>query len=115
VPLIDDNGLRLTFMQDSAPAHAAIGTVADLRERGIVCVKWPAYSPDLNPIEKLWNWMKDWIQDRYNNNLTGYNALREAVQAAWEAVPEAYLEYELLEMPNRCQAVINANGEQTRY
>jgi transposase len=94
-------------MQDSAPAHAVKGTIEDLRERGILCIQWPLYSPDLNPIETVWNWMKD--------ELRGYDELRTAILAAWEAVPTAYLT-ELLEgMPARCQAVIDANGEHTRY
>jgi hypothetical protein len=40
----------LIFMQDSAPAHVSRDTIQDLEERGIVCIRWPAFSPDLNPI-----------------------------------------------------------------
>jgi hypothetical protein len=59
--------------------------------------------------------MKDWIQDHYDDELCEYDELRTAILAAWEAVPTAYLT-ELLEgMPARCQAVIDANGEHTRY
>ncbi len=122
VPIIDGwirlntiNGQSLTFMQDSAPAHAARGTIQDLRERGVICIQWPSFSPDLNLIEMVWNWMKDWIQNRYDDTLNGYEALRRAIQEAWEAVPEAYLQ-ELLElMPARCQAVIEAEGRHTQY
>ena len=122
IPLIDgwirvkaEEGEQLIFMQDSAPAHVAKGTIQDLQERGIVCIRWPAYSPDLNPIEKVWNWMKDWIQERYDDNLRGYDELREAITAAWNAVPVAYLNELLEEMPARCQAVVDANGMHTRY
>jgi hypothetical protein len=59
--------------------------------------------------------MKDWIQERYNDNLRGYDQLRTAITEAWNAVPESYL-LELLEsMPARCQAVIDADGKHTRY
>ncbi len=103
-------------MQDSAPAHAAKGTIEDLRQRGIFCMQWPSYSPDLNPIEMVWNWMKDWIQANYDeNDLRSYPTLRTAITEAWEAVPESYLEALLQEMPIRCQAVIEANGMHTRY
>jgi hypothetical protein len=30
----------------------------------------------------VWNWMKDWIQERYDDNLYGYDALRAAIIAA---------------------------------
>jgi hypothetical protein len=102
-------------MQNSAPAHAARGTIEDLQERGINCLQWPSYSPDLNPIEAVWNWMKDWIQERYDDDLRSYDALRAAINAAWEAVEEDFLLQLLETMPARCQAVIEANGLYTRY
>jgi transposase len=90
------NGQQLIFIQDSAPAHAAKGTIEDLQERGIVCLQWPAYSPDLNPIEMVWNRMKDWIQEQFDDKLQNYDALRAAIMAAWDAVDGVYLN-ELLE------------------
>jgi transposase len=122
VPIVDgwirlkgSQGEPLVFMQDSAPCHVAKGTIKDLEERGIICIRWPAFSPDLNPIEMVWNWMKDWIQERYDDRLRGYDELREAIIAAWDAVPDAYLNQLLEEMPAKCQAVIDANGLHTRY
>jgi transposase len=38
-------------MQDGAPGHAAAETMQELHERGIYPIFWPAYSPDLNPID----------------------------------------------------------------
>jgi DDE superfamily endonuclease len=106
---------QLTFIQDSAPAHAAKGTIEDLQERRIVCLQWPAYSPDLNPIEMVWNRMKDWIQEQFDDKLYSYDALRVAITAAWEAIDERYLTELLESMPQRCQAVIAADGNHTRY
>lgn len=50
----------LVLMQDGAPGHAAGETQVDLAERGITPIFWPAFSPDLNLIETVWNWMKDY-------------------------------------------------------
>ena len=53
------------FMQDNAPSHRSKETRINLALRQIPCVKFPPYSPDLNLIEHVWNWMKNWIQDHY--------------------------------------------------
>jgi transposase len=55
----------LLFMQDGAPAHAAATTLEDLRERGVHPIFWPAFLPDLNLIETVWNKMKDYIAAHY--------------------------------------------------
>jgi hypothetical protein len=103
------------FMQDGAPGHAADETLQDLLDRGIVKVEWPPYSPDLNPIETVWNWMKDYIKDNYPQDKMRYDELRKAVKEAWNAVPEEWLIELVRGMKQRCEAVIKANGMYTKY
>ena len=64
-------------MQDGAPGHSARYTKQELEERGIRIIYWPPYSPDLNPIKKVWDWMKDHIDIYYSNTeKLNYNQLR---------------------------------------
>jgi len=105
----------LSFMQNNAPGHAANYTRDDLQDRGIR-VDWPSYSPDLNPIEAVWNIMRDWIQEHYDNqDKLSYNTLRNAVKKAWDAVTPKQLDELIDSMSARCQAVIDADGKHTEY
>jgi DDE superfamily endonuclease len=105
----------IVLMQDNAPAHSAKATLEELQEAFIHIWDWPAYSPDLNPIETVWNWMKDWIQDHYEETVRMGLPLKQAIWRAWYAVPEHFLRDLVNEMSARCQAVIDANGKHTRY
>lgn len=97
--------------------HPAIwlATREELINRGINCEKWPPFSPNFNPIEAVWNWMKNWIQDRYDDGLTASGDIYQAVQSAWDAVPEQFLRDLVDSMPARCRAVIDADDRHTRY
>jgi len=99
----------LLLMQDNAPGHAASETRQDLQERGVRIIFWPAFSPDLNPIETVWNRMKDYIETHFPEKMS-YDALRAAVKEAWNAIGEDLLRELIMSMPARCAAVIAANG-----
>ena len=66
----------LQLMQDGAPGHAPGDTQKGLHERDIEVIFWPALSSDLNPIETVWNWMKDYIEARYPEEDCTYDQLR---------------------------------------
>lgn len=104
----------LVFMQDNAPGHRAAETRAELYERSILIIFWPAFSPDLNPIEYVWNLMKDWIASHYPTKMN-YDQLRIAVKEAWEAVAIEELTDLVRSMKDRCQAVIDARGGHIPY
>jgi hypothetical protein len=58
--------------------------------------------------------MKDWIQN-YRGEISGYDAIREALNAAWDALPVDFLKELIQQMPAYCQTVIDANGMSTKY
>lgn len=97
---LEDTGR--TLQQDNAPAHGSKSTKAFIAEQfpGATIVAWPPYSPDLNPIEHVWVWMKRWLERNYIQRPTG-EALKAAVKEAWRAVPAEFLLRLVHSMPTR--------------
>lgn len=111
-----------TFVQDNAPVHTSGYTINWLAEKGIhVLIEWPPYSPDLNPIEHLWPRLKETLYELvpYLDDISGpeeqRRSISEALPRAWRAIREEVMHRCLDSMNDRLQAVIDADGWQTRY
>ncbi|PQE05349.1 transposable element tc1 transposase protein [Rutstroemia sp. NJR-2017a BVV2] len=105
----------LVYMQDNATSHSAKWTLEQLELMGIKPIFWPAKSPDLNPIETIWNIMKDYIEEKYPQYHSSYIRLKEAVLEAWDSITEGQIRELIESMPVRCKAVIEADGWHTKY
>ena len=75
---------------------------------------WPSKSPDLNPIEHLWDNLDTRVQQRQNPP-GNVNELRDALLEEWNNIPQAQINNLIHSMRRRCQAVSNARGGYTRY
>jgi hypothetical protein len=54
------------MMQDNAPCHTAKVVKAFLASHEIEMIEWPPFSPDLNPIENIWQWIKLELETKYS-------------------------------------------------
>lgn len=114
VPAAERMGPDFLLMHDNARAHVAEFTINFLEDRGIAVMNWPAISPDLNPIEHLWDMLERRIRKRLRvpQNLQG---LADALVEEWRNIPQQDIRKLVRSMPHRCQSVIDAHGGHTRY
>ena len=112
-PGISDRG-RPLFQQDNARPHTAKLTKGFLAENHVRVVDWPAQSPDLNPIENVWQELKRMVQ-RNSNKLTNLMELDNQVLQAWRNVPPEFCRRLVDSMPHRIAACIAAAGGPTKY
>ncbi len=77
-------------------------------------LKWPPQSPDLNPIEHLWDVVEReiHIMDVQPTNL---KQLRDAIMSIRTKISEECFQRLVESMPRRIKAVLKAKGGPTRY
>lgn len=67
LPYINRNmGNNFRLQQDNAPAHSARKVKEYLSDKRIEVLEWPAKSPDLNVVEKVWSWLADEVYQEAN-------------------------------------------------
>ena len=100
------------FQQDNATWHTSKLVREWFTEEKIAVMELPAQSPNLNPIENLWDEIKAKAQEQ---NPRSVNELWPAVKNAWDAFPVARVTNLIESMPRRCGTVIKAKGGTTKY
>ncbi|GFX92918.1 transposable element Tc3 transposase [Trichonephila clavipes] len=79
--------LQFLFMDDNAPCHRTVVAEQLLESEDIERMDWPARSPDLNPIEHIWDFLGRRLAARTLPPVT-IRELRLALQDEWAAMPQ---------------------------
>lgn len=114
LPYAAEIGPNFQLMHDNARPHTARLVREFLETENINVLPWPAQSPDLNPIEHIWDSMGRRLfnqQRQFQTREQLFNCLIDL----WNTTEQEEIDNLISSMPNRCQAVVNARGGHTTY
>jgi transposase len=98
-------------MEDGAKIYKG---VAKLPRKlcGLRGFDWPPSSPDLNPIEKVWRWMKNEIT-KLETVPTSIEDMKEVLQELWNEVDPTEWRYLTEKLTCKLEDVIDSKGMAT--
>jgi hypothetical protein len=102
------------FQQDNARPHIANVSRDFLDDSQVDLLPWPPRSPDLSPIEHVWDLMGRRLTNLHNPPLT-LAALRHEIQVAWDSVPQDEINHLIRSMPRRVRKCRGSRGGPTHY
>jgi hypothetical protein len=103
---------NMKILQDNDPKHTSKTNMAYLENQNIEVLNFPSYSPDMNPIENLWNELNVMTKHRKCKN---EKELFQLLKQAWNTIAKKKLHDLVKSMPRRLNAVIKAKGAPTKY
>ena len=114
IPFLRQHGPGITFQHDNARPHTARVVGHVLNENNVDVLPWPACSPDLSPIEHVWDEMERRLR-HLPQQPTNLQQLGRCLIQVWNDIPQDFHARVIGSMRRRCTAVINAQGGHTRY
>jgi transposase len=109
---LNKHKIKLIFQQDNAPIHTYYKTLDFLKSKNIEVMFWPANSPDLNPIENIWNLLKNKIGKIY---VTNKSELIEAINKTVNEFEISIIDNLVDSMNNRIKELFNNNFDSINY
>ena len=112
VPLVQQRNLIL--QQDNARPHVARVCQDFLANNNIAPLAWPPNSPDLTPIEHMWDELDRRVRKRRNPPAT-LAQLRNALIDEWNNIPMRTVNALVNSIQRRIRAATAARGGHSRY
>jgi hypothetical protein len=100
------------FQQDNASQHTAGTSREWFHNHGVDLIDWPAWSPDLNPIEELWNDLKRRVYGKHPQTM---ELLERVITQEWAATDLNFIARICRNMPHRLQLVVSNQGHKIAY
>ena len=100
LPFLDAHPYIVTLQQDNARPHAAHVTREFMEENGVQVMPWVPYSPDLSPVEHVWDELGRRVARRGPSTRP---QLIQVLHEEWEAIPQATIARLIRSMRTRCQ------------
>ncbi|GFT05661.1 transposable element Tcb1 transposase [Trichonephila clavipes] len=95
-------GDKFVFMDDNAKCHRTLAVQHCLDSEGIQRLVWPERSPDLNPIEYVWDALGRQVAGR-NYPPSNKNTLIRALTEEWDKLPQKLLDNVVQSMVRRVE------------
>jgi hypothetical protein len=88
------------YQHDNAPCHKERSVRGWFVDNNVPEMEWPAQSPDLNPIEHLWDELEHRLRSRLQRP-SSLTALATALQGEWAAIPPETFKHLVESLPGR--------------
>nr|CAH7725722.1 unnamed protein product [Callosobruchus chinensis] len=113
-PLRNKIGDQVIFMDDNARLHRTRTVQQALENGNIARLEWPAMSPDMNPIENMWDYVSRAIFNQ-NNPPRSTQELIVVAAEEWDNIPQEVINNLIIGMHRRDDALIRSRGGNTKY
>lgn len=101
---------KLLFMQDGSKTHTANKCKDYIARKGVRLIdNWPAHTPRLNPIEKVWDLLDQKISDM--GQVTSVEELERNIRKAWKDIPLETINNYVLSFEQSLKECRAAKGE----
>ena len=100
---------KFIFQHDNVSIHTAKSVTKYLKQARIKVMKWPPNSPDINPIERVWAYIKKRL-DEYPTPPETLQQLFDRLVDIWTSLPKNFLAELYAELPAKMRMLVRTGG-----